>query len=93
MRKVYESIGMLIGDVKEECTTIANTPVEALIAIEGPDLPNSPQARRTHEMLSSCCVPVLFSTGRSKSNLTFCNFDEKQHTVKFTGRSRSRSTQ
>ena len=41
MREVYESIRMLIGGVKEEYMANVNTSVEALIAIEGPDLPNS----------------------------------------------------
>jgi hypothetical protein len=36
MRKVYESIRMLIGGVKEEYMANVNTSVEALIAIEGP---------------------------------------------------------
>ena len=35
MRKVYESIRMLIGDVKEEYMANVNITVEALIAIEG----------------------------------------------------------
>ena len=36
MREVYESIRMLIGDVKEEYMANAHRTVEALIAIEGP---------------------------------------------------------
>ena len=35
MREVYDSIKMLIGDVKEEYMANVNTTVEALIAIEG----------------------------------------------------------
>ena len=36
MRKVYESIRMLIGDVKKEYMENVHRTVEALIAIEGP---------------------------------------------------------
>ena len=36
MRKVYESIRMLFGDVKEEYMANVISTVEALIAIEGP---------------------------------------------------------
>lgn len=36
MRKVYESIRMLISDVKEEYMANVHRTVEALIAIEGP---------------------------------------------------------
>lgn len=35
MREVYDSIKMLIGDVKEEYMANVNTTVEAQIAIEG----------------------------------------------------------
>ena len=36
MRKVYESIRMLISDVKEEYMANVISTVEAIIAIEGP---------------------------------------------------------
>ena len=36
MRKVYESIRMLFGDVNEEYMANVHRTVEALIAIEGP---------------------------------------------------------
>ena len=36
MREVYESIRMLIGDVKEEYMANVHRTVETLIAIEGP---------------------------------------------------------
>ena len=43
MREVYESIRMLISDVKEEYMANVHRTVEALIAIEGPAREDDPQ--------------------------------------------------